>query len=66
MKLNAAQRKAIYAAVAALAGLSVAFGLITAEELALTADSITRLLTAIATMLGSFLAMANITPDDQE
>ena len=66
MKLNAGQRKAVYAAVAAIAGLSVAFGVFTADQLVLTVDSITRLLSAVATILASILALANITPDDQE
>ena len=64
MKLTANQRKAVYGVVAAIATLSIAFGLVTAEELTLTVDSVTGLLTAASAVLGSILALTNITPDE--
>ena len=39
-------------------------GIVTADELVVTVDSITRLLTELGTILATILAMANITPDE--
>lgn len=64
MKFTANQRKAIYAAVAAIAGLSVAFGLFTAEELTMTVENVTEILASVSAILGSILALSNITPDE--
>lgn len=64
MKFTANQRKAIYAAVAAIATLSVAFGIVTADEITMTVESVTSFLTAISAVLGSILALMNITPEE--
>mgnify|MGYP001129618385 CR=1 FL=1 len=63
-KIPAKWRKVVYIAVAVLTAGMFALGWVAPEQFDSTVSEVTRIATGLATLFGSLMALANLTPDE--